>query len=58
MDDPVPYKEVLEHLLVWLREAGSFSGTAEEFSAALCRRCGVLYLGNVLTRKIRSCAAQ
>ncbi len=56
VDDPVPSEEVLEHLLVWLRESGSFSGTAEELSATLRQRCGVIYPGNVLTRKIRSCA--
>lgn len=54
VDDPVPSEEVLEHLLAWLRGAGSFSGTAEELSAALRQRCGVLYPGNVLTRKIRN----
>lgn len=58
VDDPVPSEEVLEHLLVWLREAGSFSGTAEELSATLRQRCGVLYPGNVLTRKMRSCAEE
>lgn len=51
--DPVPSEEVLEHLLVWLREAGSFSGTAEGLSTTLRQRCGVLYSGNVLTRKMR-----
>lgn len=55
VDDPIPSEEVLEHLLVWLREAGSFSGTAEELSTVLRQRCGVIYPGNVLTRKIRSC---
>lgn len=58
VDDPVLSEEVLEHLLVWLREAGSFSGTAEELSATLRQRCGVLYPGNVLTRKMRSCAEE
>ena len=58
VDDPVPSEEVLEHLLTWLREAGSFSGTAEELSATLRQRCGVLYPGNVLTRKMRSCAEE
>ena len=53
VDDPIPSEEVLEHLLVWLREAGSFSGTAEELSAELLQRCGVLYPGNVLKRKMR-----
>lgn len=44
--------------MVWLREAGSFSGTAEELSATLSQRCGVLYPGDVLTRKMRSCAEE
>ena len=30
VDDPVPSEEVLEHLLGWFREAGSFSETAKE----------------------------
>ena len=55
VDDPAPSEEVLEHLLVWLGESGSFSGTAEELSTVLRQRCGVIYPGNVLTRKIRSC---
>lgn len=58
VDDPALSEEVLDHLLVWLREAGSFSGTAEELSATLRQRCGVLYPGNVLTRKMRSCAEE
>lgn len=58
VDDPLPSEEVLEHLLAWLGEAGSFSGTAEELSARLRQRCGVLYPGNVLTRKMRSCAEE
>lgn len=58
VDDPVPSEEVLDHLLIWLRGTGSFSGTAEELSTALRQRCGVLYPGNVLTRKMRSCAEE
>lgn len=50
VDDPVLSEEVLEHLLAWLREAGSCSGTTEELSATLRQR-GVLYPGNVLTRR-------